>query len=202
MKRIGIFIFDDCDLLDVGGPYEVFLTADRLSQREGGGKIFEVTTVSTNGQTVSSFGGMGLTPHQALSDDHGFDVVVIPGAINIDDVASRQDIQHAVETLCRTPTIVSSVCTGAFLLGDLGFLNNLAWTTHFEDVDDLGKRINSSDGHKLVRWVDTGRVVTAGGLSSGIAMALHLVSRLAGLDLATATANQLEYAWHPTTHDH
>jgi transcriptional regulator GlxA family with amidase domain len=92
--------------------------------------------------------------------------------------------------------VVASVCTGAFILGSLGLLSERAWTTHWEDVSALAERVGG-DGAEWVRWVDSGEVVTAGGLSSGIAMALHLVDRFEGRELALRTARQIEYQWDP-----
>jgi transcriptional regulator GlxA family with amidase domain len=101
-------------------------------------------------------------------------------------------LRHAVR---KTP-VVSSVCTGAFILGELGLLEGRPWTTHWEDVENLRIRVNGR-GQPWVRWIDSGDVVTSGGLSSGIAMALHIVDRFGGRDLAVRTARQLEYDWSP-----
>jgi transcriptional regulator GlxA family with amidase domain len=88
------------------------------------------------------------------------------------------------------------VCTGAFILGALGLLSGRPWTTHWEDVDTLSARVGRR-GETWVRWVDSGEVLTSGGLSSGMAMSLHLVERFEGRELAVKTAKQLEYAWDP-----
>ncbi len=119
----------------------------------------------------------------------------MPGAIAIEEVAADQEVRAAVRRLAAGAGIVGSICTGAFLLGDAGLLEGLDWTTHWEDIDQLSERIGSQRGRRGVPWVDSGRVVTAGGLSSGLSMALHLVDRLAGRELATATARQLDYVW-------
>ena len=203
MTTVAILLFEDCDLLDVGGPYEVFLTAARLTERAGDGSAFDVVTVSPDGFPVTSYGGMGLVPFMAADQLEAADVVVIPGAIAIKDVSTRLDVRAAVQHLVDLATVSTSVCTGAFLLGDQNMLDDIPWTTHHEDVDDLAAHINSTDGKSNVRWVDTGDVVTAGGLSSGIAMALHMVERLHGRELAITTAAQIEYDWDPeggTTH--
>ncbi len=92
--------------------------------------------------------------------------------------------------------ITASVCTGAFVLGRLGLLEGIGWTTHFEDLPALAEMV-SSDRGIVAPWVDEDSIVTAGGLSSGIAMALHLVDRLDGRDLAVRTAHQIQYAWEP-----
>lgn len=194
--RVGILLFDEVDLLDVGGPYEVFLTASRLAARDGLPEPFEVVTASVSGDPVSSYGGMGLSPHCAVAVLGRLDVLVVPGAIAIDTVLADAHVVEAVRRLAAEATIASSVCTGAFLLGAADLLEGVEWTTHWEDVDLLLERIGSG-AVRGTPWVDAGPVVTGGGLSSGIAMALHLVDRLAGRDLAVRTARQIDYDWDP-----
>lgn len=194
--RIGILVFDEVDLLDVGGPYEVFLTASRLAQRQGSAAPFEVLVVGVTGDPVVAYGGMRLVPTHTLADVGAVDVAVIPGAIAIERVAADRSTIAAVQELSSAASIATSVCTGAFLLGDIGLLDDRKWTTHWEDVAYLTERIGSDHG-TVARWVDSGEVVTAGGLSSGVAMALHLIDRLAGRDLAIATAKQIDYVWDP-----
>lgn len=196
MHRIAIVLFDDVDLLDVGGPYEVFLTANRLRGRNGDAPLFEVLTASLGGTPVTSYGGMGLLPHSTLGELAEVDVVVIPGAIAIDEILGRSHLQEAIGRLLAAGQLAVSVCVGAFFLGDAGLLAGRPWTTHWEDISALAERIGSGLGERA-RWVDTGDVVTAGGLSSGIAMALHLVERFGDRELAIATANQIDYEWDP-----
>jgi transcriptional regulator GlxA family with amidase domain len=194
--RIGIVVFEQVDLLDVGGPYEVFLTASRLVERDGGEPPFEMITLGRTREAVSAYGGLRLTPQATLADCGRLDVLVVPGAIRIDEVLADSELIGAVRDAAATAETVVSVCTGAFVLHSLGFLEDRPWTTHWEDVEDLASRAGGG-GEAWVRWVDAGEVVTAGGLSSGIAMALHLVDRFAGRDLAVRTARQIEYEWDP-----
>jgi transcriptional regulator GlxA family with amidase domain len=194
--RIGIVVFEQVDLLDVGGPYEVLLTASRLVERDGGEPPFEVLTLGLTDEPVSAYGGLRLTPSATLADAGRLDVLVVPGAIRIDDVLADSKLLGAVREAAAAAETVTSVCTGAFVLQSLGFLDGRPWTTHWEDVEDLAARAGDA-GQAWVRWVDAGEVVTAGGLSSGIAMALHLVDRFAGRDLALRTARQIEYDWDP-----
>ena len=93
--------------------------------------------------------------------------------------------------------VAASVCTGAFLLAAAGRLRDRPATTHHEDVDDLAARDDVGEVRTGVRWVDDGAVVTGAGLSSGLALGLHLVDRVAGRDLAVATAAQIEHPWRP-----
>lgn len=198
--RIGIVVFEQVDLLDVGGPYEVFLTASRLAVRDGAQAPFEVVTVGRTGDTVAAYGGLRLTPQATLGDVGGLDVLIVPGAIAIDEVLADSNLIGALRGAAGDASVVGSVCTGAFVLGALGLLEDRPWTTHWEDVEDLAGRLDGAGagaGQAWVRWVDAGEVVTSGGLSSGIAMALHLVERFAGRDLALRTARQIEYDWDP-----
>ena len=192
--RIGLLLFDDVDLLDVGGPYEVFLTAGRLAQRAGRPSPFEVLTVGATSDPVTAYGGVVLVPSTSLDDVGPIDVAIIPGAIEIDEVAARPDVMAAVRRMGATAQVTASVCTGAFLLGDAGLLDGRPWTTHWEDVPALADRLGSTLG-RIAPWVDDGPVVTGGGLSSGISMALHLVERLEDRALAEATARQVDYRW-------
>jgi transcriptional regulator GlxA family with amidase domain len=196
--RIGIVVFEQVDLLDVGGPYEVFLTASRLVERDGGEAPFEVLTLGFSGEPVAAYGGLRLTPQSTLAEAGSLDVLVVPGAIAIDEVVADTGLVGAVGAAAERASVVASVCTGAFVLGALGRLEGRPWTTHWEDVEALAAGLQGAGaGEAWVRWVDTGEVVTSGGLSSGIAMALHLVERFAGRDLAVRTARQIEYEWDP-----
>ena len=190
-----MLLYDTVDLLDAGGPYEVFLTASRLRIRDGAEPPFEVLTLTRDGAAVTAHGGLRLLPHAGLDAAGVLDLVVVPGTTDVDRVLSDAGVLAAARTLCAGGRLVASVCTGAFILAEIGLLDGLAWTTHWEDIDDLSQRIGPEGAVRGVRWVDSGDVVTGGGLSSGIAMALHLVDRLAGRDLAERTARQLDYDW-------
>ncbi len=195
--RVVLLLFDRMDLLDFGGPYEVFLTASRLANRQGQPEPFEVLTVSPDDNPVTAYGGVGLSPSHRLDEVGTADVVVVPGAIDIEAVAADPQVQAAVRRLSEAAAVTTSVCTGAFLLSDVGLLDERPFTTHWEDVSELGRRVGSAQRAQVSRWVDAGEVVTAGGLSSGIAMALHLVDRMVGRATAVATARQLDYVWDP-----
>ena len=196
MVQLSILLFDGVDLLDAGGPYEVALTANRLAERDGAPAPFNVDTVTVDGAPVTAYGGIGLVPSAGPDVLDAADVLVVPGAIDLTSPLADDALRTAIVAVAaRRGTIVASVCTGAFLLDGAGLLDERAWTTHWEDVDGLAERTGHAGARRGVRWVDSGAVVTAGGLSSGIAMALHLVERFAGRDLAERTADQIDYVW-------
>jgi transcriptional regulator GlxA family with amidase domain len=200
--RVGLLLYEGVDLLDAGGPYEVFLTASRLVARDGGTVPFEVVTIGPTGGPVTAYGGLGLVPDTSVADCGPLDVLVVPGTIDVDAATDDEALVAAVDRLAGASGLTSSVCTGAFLLAAAGLLKDRHWTTHWEDIDLLAERLGPERAVRGVRWVDAGDVVTAAGLSSGIAMALHLVDRLAGRDLAERTARQIDYVWQPDpSHD-
>lgn len=195
--RIGVLLFEGVDLLDVGGPYEVFLTASRLVARDGGDPPFEVVTVARTCDPVTAYGGLRLVPQVSVADCGPLDVLVVPGTIDVAAATDDGALMATIRELAADTGVTTSVCTGAFLLGHVGLLAGRPWTTHWEDVDLLAEQLGNEGATRDVAWVDDGDVVTAGGLSSGIAMALHLVDRFAGRALAERTARQIDYAWDP-----
>jgi transcriptional regulator GlxA family with amidase domain len=190
-----LLLFDGCDLLDVGGPYEVLLTANRVAGEAGEPAPFALQTVSTTGGEVVSHGGMVLRPHGAASPEGG--MFVVPGAIDLEPVLADDGVMDTIGRCGGSADLLVSVCTGSILLAAAGLLDATPATTHHQDLRVLGARIGEDNVHAGVRWVDAGRVVTAGGLSSGIAMALHVVARQASSSLASRVAARLEYDWDP-----
>lgn len=192
MLTVELLLFDEVDLLDVGGPYEVLLTANRLAVRDGGAAPFEVRTVAL-AEEVVAYGGLGLRPSHVLDLDTAVDVLIVPGAVDLDVAAAAEP---TIARRAARADLVTSVCTGALLLARAGVLDASAATTHHEDLDLLGELAPGTAVHRA-RWVDAGSVVTAGGLSSGLALGLHLVDRLVSRDLAVRTAAQIEHPWDP-----
>lgn len=200
IARVGILLFDGFDLIDAGGPYEVFLTASRLVERDGGAPCYEVLLLSPDGRDVTAYGGMTITQTIPVADAGHWDIAVIPGLITLDQARDNPTIMEAVRSLATSSDLATSVCTGAFLLSDIGMLDGEPATTHWEDVDLLAAQGRVRTGVHGKRWVDNGAVITSGGLTSGIHMALHVVDRWHGRDLAMRTARQLDLPWDPDGH--
>ena len=193
--RIVVLAFDSVDLIDVSGPLEVLLTANRLTERRGEPPPFDVVTASPDGRPVTAYGGLGLTPQAALDELDAVDVLVVPGAIDIDGLVANATLAEIARDRAARGSVIMSICTGAFVLGAAGLLDGRPFTTHVEDIADLERRIAAATPDTTARWVDDGAIITAGGMTSGIAATLHLVERLAGRELAHATARQMDYAW-------
>jgi transcriptional regulator GlxA family with amidase domain len=193
---VGIFVFDDIELLDLAGPYEVFTTAARVNEREfpSAPPLFDVFTVARSSRQIRAHAGLRLRADHDFSSHPEIDLLVVPGGI-VDQELAEPEVALWIASVAERSRIIASVCTGAFLLAAAGLLEGRSATTHREDIDDLRRMARSVKVVDNVRWVDEGAVVTAAGISAGIDMSLHLVERLAGRDLALATARYMEYDW-------
>jgi transcriptional regulator GlxA family with amidase domain len=198
MLACTLVAFEGMDLLDAAGPYEVLLTASRLLERDGHEPALRIVAAALRPGLVHAYGGLGLAATSALQDIERTDLLIVPGAIDTTALTTDVELLGQVSRLARTATVTLSVCTGAFLLAAAGLLDDRPWTTHHEDMDALVRLLGPDHARPGARWVDSGQVVTSGGLSSGIAGALHVVDRLFGRDLAQRTARQIEYDWTPT----
>ncbi|HEV3400382.1 MAG TPA: DJ-1/PfpI family protein [Acidimicrobiales bacterium] len=195
MAEVGILLYDDVEVLDCCGPFEVFSTASRVALRRGWpAPPFAVHTIAAASAEVVARGGLRLVASATFGEHPPLDILVVPGGLTEAGEADRRVIDWLAET-AETTIMTASVCTGAFLLAAAGLLDGRQATSHWEDVDELERRFPSVTVRRDVRWVDEGRVVTSAGISAGIDMSLHLVRRHEGLELAEATARQLEYAW-------
>lgn len=197
---VGIHLFPDVEVLDFAGPYEVFTTASRVALRREPGRDapFRVITVATSREPVRARAGLVVVPDHTLADHPPLDLLIIPGGVVDAELDQPGVIRWIAAQATRVP-LVASVCTGAFLLAQAGLLDGRQATTHWEDLADLRQRFPSVQVVDGPRWVDLGGIVTSAGIAAGIDMSLHLVARLAGRDLALATARQMDVPWQPDT---
>ncbi|MBB2483632.1 DJ-1/PfpI family protein [Mitsuaria sp. WAJ17] len=195
--NVGILIFDEVELLDMAGPYEVFTTAARIharSQPAGTPPLFTVFTLARGAEPVHARAGLRLQPDRTLDDHPPLDCAIVPGGV-VDAELGQAALMDWIAVQAGTARVLASVCTGALLLAQAGVLDGLEATTHWEDVDDLRALRPDLRVVEGRRWVDTGRIVSSAGISAGIDMSLHLVERLQGRELALRTARQLAFDW-------
>jgi transcriptional regulator GlxA family with amidase domain len=195
--QVSILLFDEVEVLDACGPFEVFSVATRLARRAHptAPAPFEVTTISAAATaTVAARGGLTLTADCLLADAPAADIVLVPGGVTTQVEADPAVIDWVRQT-SASALVTASVCTGAFVLATAGLLDGLEATTHWEDVDELRRRFPQVVVTESTRYVDNGRVATSAGVSAGIDLALHLVARTLDESAATATARQMDYAW-------
>jgi transcriptional regulator GlxA family with amidase domain len=195
VRHVGIYVFDEVEVLDFAGPFEVFSTASRVFRRiNPDSEPFQVFTVAALRTQIKARGGLIVEPHFGFGDHPTIDVLLIPGGV-ITGELEKSSVISWIAAHARMAQVTASVCTGAFLIGKAGLLIGKSATTHWEDVADLRHLLPDTRVLEETRWVDEGAVVTSAGISAGLDMSLHVVARLAGKELAVRTARQMEYEW-------
>ncbi|PSW21702.1 DJ-1/PfpI family protein [Photobacterium sanctipauli] len=187
--NIAIYIYDDAEVLDLSGPFEVFSTAKRLTSHD-----WNVFLVAENLQPVKARGGFMVNAHYTIEDHPAIDLLVVVGGVQSGEV-KKENVIRWIKQVDQSAAKVASVCTGAFLLAKAGLLDELTVTTHREDIQELAETYPSLNVVAQQRWVDSGKYITSGGISAGIDMSLYLVSQLISRELAENTARQMEYRW-------
>ncbi|MCQ8878284.1 DJ-1/PfpI family protein [Pseudoalteromonas shioyasakiensis] len=191
--NIGIYIYDNAEVLDFSGPYEVFSTAKRLADNN-----WQVFLVAEHKSLVTARGGFVVNPHYSFADHPAIDVLIVVGGVHTAELIKPQVINWIKQT-ADSAKHVASVCTGAFLLAKAGLLDGLTVTTHWEDQADLANMFPSLKVIANKRWLSQGKFTTSGGISAGIDMSLALVAQLISPEHAELTAKQMEYQWHKKT---
>jgi transcriptional regulator GlxA family with amidase domain len=195
--RVAVVVFEGFDELDAIGPLEVLRTAATMGDVD-----LQVDLVALDGAAeVTGSHGLRVRTDGPLDPD-GADVVVVPGGGWNDRAprgaraeAERGDLPTALAAAHRSGAVVATVCTGAMLATAAGLTQGRPAVTHHGAIDDL-----RTAGAEVIeaRVVDDGDLVTAGGVTSGIDMALWLVERHFGTELADAVAAEIE---HPRSGD-
>ena len=198
-RSVGIYVFDEVEVLDFAGPFEVFSTASRVAGRlwPERAPVFRLTLIADRPRTVLARGGFPVVAGAGFADHPAFDVFVVPGG-DVSKELARSDVNDFIARTGRATPLTASVCTGAFLLARAGLLDGRRVTTHWEDIDDLRRSFPALRVEAGPQWIDTGPVVTSAGISAGLDMSLHLVSRLESVELAERTARHMDYIWRRT----
>ena len=191
--RTAIVIFDEVEVLDFAGPFEVFSVTGRRRKLEP----FDVYTVAERPTPVLARNGLSVNPKYSFADAPVPDILVLPGGYG-----TRREMKNPLmlEWVARTAPrceLVLSVCTGALVLGAAGLLDGREATTHFMAFDELRAVAPAATIREGVRLVDNGNLILSAGVSAGIDMSLHVVAKLLGADVARETARYMEYdgAW-------
>ncbi len=192
-RTVGILIFDDVEVLDFCGPFEVFSTARPPEDSNDDARLFDVVTIAEEGRIIHCRGDLLVQPHHTIDDHPALDILVVPGGQG----TRRERLnEHLLDWIARQRAAIeltTSVCTGAFLLAERGILDGRRATTHWASVDWMREHYPSVTLLADQRVVDEGDVITSAGVSAGIDMALHVVGRLHGPDVAAWTARRMEY---------
>lgn len=198
MERInvGILIFDNVEVLDFAGPFEVFsrtrLVPGTESRRSEESAPFHVFTVARTRDPITATGGLVVVPRHGFDDAPRIDLLLVPGGFGTRPLLHDEETLDWIRRTAAAARHVTSVCTGALLLGKAGLLEGRRSTTHWASLDLLDSLGVGTTVERSLRVVDDG-VITSAGVASGIDMAFYMVETLHGREVADETARYIEY---------
>lgn len=186
---VAFAISEGVTVIDFAGPWEVFQdvhVADRSTNHEDQ-MPFQLFTVSDKTEALTGSGGLKLVPDYTFETSPQPKVVVVPAQ------RGSKALHAWLQKMTGSTDVIMSVCTGAFQLGRAGLLSGKEATTHHDFLDSFAKAFPDVTVKRGLRFVEHEQISTAGGLSSGIDLALRVVDRYFGRTVAQATATYMEY---------
>jgi transcriptional regulator GlxA family with amidase domain len=189
MYNVGILLFNEVELLDFAGPYEVFSVTSELNNHN----LFKVFTVTQDGNLIKTVNGLKVLPDFSFENHLPIDILIIPGGVGTKTEMNKDRVLDWISKNYENSMITMSVCSGARILGKLGLLDNVESTTHHEVMEHLLQIAPTTIIESNKRFVDNGKIMTSGGISAGIDLSLHIVEGLFGKDIVDKTAIYMEY---------
>ena len=192
--RVGILVFPNVEVLDFCGPYEVF-SVTRLNEerRREEPSPFEVLLIAERAEPVVATGGLRVIPDATLEACPALEILVVPGGWGTRKEISNPRVVMWIAERAKEVETLTSVCTGAMLLGQAGVLDGRRATTHWRSLDWMRQSFPAVTVEDKLHVVEDGRVLTSAGISAGIDMALLVVARHVGEAVGRATARHMEY---------
>ena len=194
--NVGILIFDDVEVLDFAGPFEVFsrtrLQPGPEARRSDDSAPFRVFTVARSAAPVVTTGGLRVLPHFAFVDAPSIDLPVVPGGFGTRALIHDEDTLAWIRHVAASARKVTSVCTGSLLFARAGLLEGRRATTHWGAHDLLQSLSDRIKVERDLRVVDDG-IITSAGVAAGIDMAFYVVETLFGRGVADETAHYIEF---------
>lgn len=194
--NVGILLFDNVEVLDFAGPFEVF-SRTRLqpgveARRSDEGAPFRVFTVARTRDPITATGGLTVVPRHGFADAPRIDLLVVPGGFGTRRLLNDEETLDWIRRTAAAARQVTSVCTGSLLLARAGLLQGRRATTHWGALDLLDSLDAGVTVERTSRVVDDG-VITSAGVASGMDMAFYIVETLFGREVADETARYIEY---------
>ena len=195
-SSVGILIFDDVEVLDFAGPFEVFSRARTVpgleSRWDEDSAPFVVFTVAKTKNAISAVGNLQVLPDYDFDDAPAIDILVVPGGVGARALLEDTQTLDWIKKVHTTSALTSSVCTGSLVLAQSGLLANRRATSHWGALDGLAKIDDTIDVDREARFVYDS-IMTSAGVSAGIDMSFHIVEQRCGRDVADDTARFMDY---------
>ena len=189
MINIGILIFNDIELLDFAGPYEVFSVTNELNNYN----LCKTFTIEEQNRTIESVNGLKIIPDYSFKNCPKIDILVIPGGVGTKALLEQQKVLKWVRERYDETELTFSVCSGTRILGKIGLLNNVKYTTHHEIMKDMNQIAPGGIIVSGKKFIDNGKLLTSAGISAGIDLSLYLVEKMFGKEIRERTQRYMEY---------
>lgn len=190
-KNVAILLFNDVEVLDFAGPFEVFSVTSEINEDQP----FQVYTVAETPGEILAKNGLSVNPKYTLTDCPSPHILIIPGGIGSREALKREAILDWVKTSAKDAEVILSVCTGALILAKAGLLEGIEATTHHQAFELLREIAPNTTVVENQRYVDQGKIITSGGISAGIDASLYIVAKILGQEIALNTTKYMEYHW-------
>jgi transcriptional regulator GlxA family with amidase domain len=189
-RNVGIFIFDDAEVLDFAGPFEVFSVTSQLNNHE----LFNVFTISKQAGVISAVNGLKVQADYHFQNHPTLDILILAGGQGTRALLNDPDTLQWISKTSEQAELTLCICSAARLLGKLGLLNGKHFCTHHEVYDHVKELAPAAVPQPGKRFVQTSeKLYTSGGISAGIDLSFHVVEKLFGKKIAQETAEYMEY---------
>jgi transcriptional regulator GlxA family with amidase domain len=190
--RVGALLFDGFELLDFYGPLEMYGLL---------GKEAVITVLAEKVGAVRSSAGPSGHADAAMEESGGFDVLLVPGGIGTRKLRKKESFVRALKRVAEASELVTTVCTGSYLLASTGLLDGRRATSNkrvFQEVVSGAPKVNWV---AKARWVEDGKYITSSGISAGMDMTLAVIAKLLGRETGVEVAKRAEYHWQEDSTD-
>ncbi len=188
-RNVGILIFDNAEVLDFAGPFEVFSVTSELNNFE----LFNVFTVAENRNPISAVNGLSVNPKYDYKNSPHIDILIIAGGFGVRKQVQNKNTLNWIRSMHQQTEYTISICSGAMLLGTLGLLDYKPYCTHHEVYEDIIEMVPTGIPQKDKRFFGVDKMYTSGGISAGIDLSFHIVEKIHGAQIAQKTARYMEY---------
>lgn len=199
-KNVGILIFDDAEVLDFAGPFEVFSVTNQINAE----RPFNVFTISKSGGIVSAVNGLRVQPDYSIDNHPKIDILIISGGQGTRSILGDRQLLDWISRIYASAGLTLSICSASRLVGKLGLLNDKCFCTHHEVYEHMAEIAPLALPQPEKRFTQsTDKLFTSGGISAGIDLSFHVISTLLGDAVAVRTAEYMEYNYIPqhATHE-